>query len=146
MTKSIIETINSKIRELQKNLILLKRVAQEVNEENIKEDMLRYWGIERGIQISIESVIDIANIIISSLGLEKPDTYKETVLLLGKTGVLPESFAKNISNMVSFRNILVHDYAKIDERVIVDILKNRLEDFVMYISYISKWLEDNYNF
>ncbi|AAM23975.1 phosphoketolase [Caldanaerobacter subterraneus subsp. tengcongensis MB4] len=50
VTKSIIETINSKIKELQKNLILLKRVAQEVNEENIKEDMLRYWGLEGGIQ------------------------------------------------------------------------------------------------
>ncbi|EIW00702.1 hypothetical protein [Thermoanaerobacter siderophilus] len=50
MTKSIIETINSKIKELQKNLILLKKVSQEVNKENIKEDMLKYWGIERGIQ------------------------------------------------------------------------------------------------
>jgi len=28
--------------------------------------------------------------------------------------------------MVSFRNILVHDYAKIDEKIIVDILKNHL--------------------
>ncbi|EGD50933.1 protein of unknown function DUF86 [Thermoanaerobacter ethanolicus JW 200] len=144
MTKSIIETINSKIKELQKNLILLKKVSQEVNKENIKEDMLKYWGIERGIQISIECVIDIANIIISSLGLEKPDTYRETVLLLGKSNILPENFAKNISNMVSFRNILVHDYMKIDEKVIVDILKNHLDDFVKYIHYINKWIEENY--
>ncbi|TCW34432.1 hypothetical protein EDC21_11822 [Thermohydrogenium kirishiense] len=36
MTKSILETINNKIKELQKNLILLKSVAQDVNEENIK--------------------------------------------------------------------------------------------------------------
>ncbi|WP_416237348.1 type VII toxin-antitoxin system HepT family RNase toxin [Thermoanaerobacter sp. RKWS2] len=144
MTKSIIETINSKIKELQKNLILLKKVSQEVNKENIKEDMLKYWGIERGIQISIECVIDIANIIISSLGLEKPDTYRETVLLLGKSNILPENFAKNISNMISFRNILVHDYMKIDEKVIVDILKNHLDDFVKYIYYINKWIEENY--
>ncbi|MGB9680332.1 MAG: HepT-like ribonuclease domain-containing protein [Thermoanaerobacteraceae bacterium] len=70
MTKSILEIINNKIKELQKNLILLKSVAQDVNEENIKADMIKYWGIERGIQISIECVIDIANIIISALGTE----------------------------------------------------------------------------
>ncbi|MDK2805685.1 MAG: hypothetical protein PWP67_1232 [Clostridium butyricum] len=144
MTKSILETINNKIKELQKNLILLKSVAQDVNEENIKVDMIKYWGIERGIQISIECVIDISNIIISALGIEKPDTYKESILALSKVGVLPQTFARNVSNMVSFRNILVHDYMRVEERIIVDILKNHLDDFVKYIDYINKWIDENY--
>ncbi|MEG6570495.1 uncharacterized protein YutE (UPF0331/DUF86 family) [Thermohydrogenium kirishiense] len=144
MTKSILETINNKIKELQKNLILLKSVAQDVNEENIKVDMIKYWGIERGIQISIECVIDISNIIISALGIEKPDTYKESILALSKVGVLPQTFARNVSSMVSFRNILVHDYMKVEERIIVDILKNHLDDFVKYIDYINKWIDENY--
>ncbi|WKV08549.1 DUF86 domain-containing protein [Thermoanaerobacterium sp. CMT5567-10] len=144
MTKSILETINNKIKELQKNLILLKSVAQDVSEENIKVDMIKYWGIERGIQISIECVIDIANIIISALGIEKPDTYKESILALSKVGVLPQTFARNVSNMVSFRNILVHDYMKVEEKIIVDILKNHLDDFVKYIDYINKWIDENY--
>ncbi|AEF17786.1 MULTISPECIES: hypothetical protein [Thermoanaerobacterium] len=45
MTKSILETINNKIKELQKNLILLKSVAQDVNEENIKGKMLFCYNI-----------------------------------------------------------------------------------------------------
>lgn len=144
MTKSILETINNKIKELQKNLILLKSVAQDINEENIKVDMIKYWGIERGIQISIECVIDIANIIISALGTEKPDTYKESILALSKVGVLPQTFARDVSSMVSFRNILVHDYMRVEERIIVDILKNHLDDFVKYIDYINKWIDENY--
>ncbi|AGB18581.1 type VII toxin-antitoxin system HepT family RNase toxin [Thermoanaerobacterium thermosaccharolyticum] len=144
MTKSILETINNKIKELQKNLILLKSVAQDVNKENIKVDMIKYWGIERGIQISIECVIDIANIIISALGIEKPDTYKESILALSKVGVLPQTFARDVSSMVSFRNILVHDYMKVEEKIIVDILKNHLDDFVKYIDYINKWIDENY--
>jgi Protein of unknown function DUF86. len=123
---------------------LLKSVAQDVNEENIKVDMIKYWGIERGIQISIECVIDISNIIISALGIEKPDTYKESILALSKVGVLPQTFARNVSNMVSFRNILVHDYMKVEEKIIVDILKNHLDDFVKYIDYINKWIDENY--
>ena len=133
-----------KIRELQKNLILLKSVSSNINEENLKEDMIKYWGMERGLQISIECIIDISNIIISSLDMEKPDTYRESILFLEKKKILPKQFAQEMTNMISFRNILVHDYMKIDEKIMIDILKNRLEDFVKYINYINTWIEKEY--
>lgn len=144
MTRSIVDTIENKMKELQKNLILLKTTAQYINKENLKQDMLRYWGIERGIQICIECVIDIANIIVSSLDIEKSDTYRETIIALSKKEVLPQKFAKEIANMVSFRNILVHDYMKVDEDIMMDILKNHLEDFIKYMNYINKWIKNNY--
>lgn len=144
MTRTILDTIDNKMKELQKNLILLKSVAQTINSENLKEDMLRYWGIERGLQISIECVLDIANIIISSLNIEKPDTYRDTILALSKISILPQSFAKNIANMVSFRNILVHDYMSVDENIMLDILKNHLDDFINYMKYINKWIDTEY--
>lgn len=131
-----------KIKELQKNLILLKSVALNINEKNLKEDMIRYWGIERGIQISVEYVIDICNIIISSLELEKPDTYKETIIALGKEDIIPERFAKRMANMASFRNILVHDYMKVDEGIMLDVIKNHLDDFARFMNYINEWLNE----
>lgn len=109
-----------------------------------QEDMIRYWEIERGIQICIECVIDISNVIISTLDIEKPDTYKECILVLGNEGILPKKFAKEISNMVSFRNILVHDYMKIDEEIIINVLKNNLGDFAKFMNYINKWIKNNY--
>lgn len=144
MTRNIVDLINFKIRELQKNLLHLKQVSLEVNKENLKEDIIRYWGIERGIHICVECVLDIANIIISSLGLERPDSYRETILTLYKQGVISEQFAKQIVGMASFRNILVHDYTRVDEDIILDVLKNRLDDFAVFAQYITKWLEENH--
>lgn len=144
MTRNIVDLINFKIRELQKNLLYLKQVSLEVNKENLKEDIIRYWGIERGIHICVECVLDIANIIISSLGLERPDSYRETILTLYKQGVISEQFAKQIVGMASFRNILVHDYTRVDEDIILDVLKNRLDDFAVFAQYITKWLEENH--
>ena len=145
MTRNILEIINSKMKELQKNLILLKSVSLNINKDNLKEDMIKYWGIERGIQICIECVIDISNVIISTLDIEKPDTYKECILVLGNEDIIPQRFAKQISNMVSFRNILVHDYMKIDEEIIINVLKNNLDDFAKFMNYINKWIkEKNY--
>ncbi|KYH33998.1 hypothetical protein CLTEP_20500 [Clostridium tepidiprofundi DSM 19306] len=142
MTRNIKETIQSKMKELQKNLLLLKSETINVNEENLKEDMIKYWGIERGIQISIECVIDISNIIISVLDIEKPDTYREAILILSKEDILPKRFAKQIANMVSFRNILVHDYMRIDEKIMIDILKNHLNDFIKFMNYVNKWINE----
>lgn len=106
--------------------------------------MIRYWGIERGLQISIECVLDISNVVISSLDIEKPDTYRECIEILKREGVLPKKFASDIANMVSFRNILVHDYMSIDNKIMIDVLKNRLDYFAKYMNFINIWIDKNY--
>lgn len=144
MTKDVYDVISRKLKELENNLIFLKQASFDVNKDNLKEDMIRYWGIERGIQISIECVIDIGNILISVTDNDKPSTYRETMITLSQIDVIPEKFSKKLSRMVGFRNILVHDYAKIDEDMILFILKNELDDFIKYMNYVNKWLKENY--
>lgn len=144
MTKDIIGLLNQKLREIEQNLIFLKQVSYEITKENLKDDIIRYWGIERGLEILIQSVIDIANIIISSNNIEKPLTYRDTILELSKIKILPKSFAEELSKMAGFRNILVHDYAEVDEEIILEVLDKKLDDFIEYISYINKWLKENY--
>ena len=46
--------------------------------------------------------------------------------------------------MAGFRNILVHDYIEVDEEIILEVLDKKLDDFIEYISYINKWLKENY--
>lgn len=144
MTKDVYDIICRKFKELENNLIFLKQVSLDVNKDNLKEDMIRYWGIERGIQICIECVIDIGNILISVTDNDKPSTYKETMITLSQIGVISEKFSKKLSKMVGFRNILVHDYTKIDEDMIIYILKTELDDFIKYMDYVDKWLKENY--
>lgn len=144
MTKDVYDIIIRKMKELENNLIFLKQASFGVNKDNLKKDMIRYWGIERGIQICIECVIDIGNIIISVSDNGKPSTYKETMIALTQIDVIPEKFSKKLSKMVGFRNILVHDYTKIDEDIIIHILKNELDDFIKYMDYVNKWLKENY--
>lgn len=144
MTTDVIDLINRKIKELEQNLIFLKQASFEINKQNLKKDIVKYWGIERGIQICIEIVIDISNIIISASDNERPSTYKETILSLSKLDIIPNNFSKELSKMVGFRNILVHDYTKIDEDIILNILSNRLDDFIKYMNYINKWIKENY--
>lgn len=45
--------------------------------------------------------------------------------------------------MAKFRNLIVHDYAGIDNRIVFEILKGRLRDFVDFGSAIAHYLESN---
>lgn len=143
MTKDIADIIKRKLKELEQNLVYLKQIAYDINLENLKSDMIRYWGIERGIQISIECIIDISNIIISVSGQEKPDTYRDIMLKMSDLDVVSVAFAKRLANMAGFRNILVHDYTKIESEVIIKILEEDINDFIKYTTEVSKWMKVN---
>lgn len=143
MTKDIADVIKRKLKELEQNLIYLKQISYDINAENLKSDMIRYWGIERGIQICIECILDIANVIISVSGKEKPDTYREIMLKMSDLEVVSVKFSKKLANMAGFRNILVHDYTKIDSEVIINILKNDINDFMKYTVDVTNWMKEN---
>lgn len=143
MTKDIADVIKRKLKELEQNLIYLKQISYDINAENLKSDMIRYWGIERGIQICIECILDIANVIISVSGKEKPDTYREIMLKMSDLKVVSVKFSKKLANMAGFRNILVHDYTKIDSEVIINILKNDINDFMKYTVDVTNWMKEN---
>lgn len=145
MTRDVYDVISRKLRELEDNLLYLKPVYSYVNKSNLKEDMIRYWGIERGIQICIECVIDIGDILVSVTATGKPSTYRETMIALAQMGVIPEAFSKKLSRLVGFRNVLVHDYAKIDAEMILHVLENELDDFVEFMKYVNAWMTENWN-
>lgn len=142
MTKDVADIIKRKLKELEQNLIYLKQISYDVNMENLKSDMIRYWGIERGIQICIECILDIANVIISVSDLQKPDTYREIMLMMAEAGVVSEGFARRLANMVGFRNILVHDYTKINSDIIISILNKDIDDFIKFTAEVNKWMKN----
>jgi uncharacterized protein YutE (UPF0331/DUF86 family) len=44
--------------------------------------------------------------------------------------------------MIGFRNLLFHDYASISKDIVYEFLQTRLQDFEIFINYISKWLKE----
>ncbi len=70
------------------------------------------------LQRSVQAVIDLATHIVASEGLGLPDTIKDTFrLLLGKN-IIDKGLAIKMERMVGFRNIAVHNYQSIDEKIL----------------------------
>ncbi|MDI6811629.1 MAG: DUF86 domain-containing protein [archaeon] len=82
-------------------------------------DDLRLQSIsERNLQVCIETITDLANVIIAKKGLRVPSTYKDTVKVLQEDGILSKKLAQDLEELVGLRNIIVHAYADIKAEMI----------------------------
>ena len=89
----------------------------------MKQDVF-VLNLERAIQASI----DIANLLIAQNGWELPRSYRHAFQILERNHVLTSELTKQMSAMAGFRNIAVHDYAKLDINIMKSILSNNLID------------------
>ena len=80
----------------------------------------------------VEIGVDIANHIIADKEYRVPKSYADTFRVLYEEGVLAEDIFKMMEDMAKFRNIVVHRYDKVDESIVIGILKRHLDDFLIY--------------
>lgn len=84
---------------------------------------------ERLLHISIECVIDICNILVTNLRLGLPANEEDLFKKLEDARVISRELVGKLRGMRAFRNILVHKYGTVDNKLVYDVLKNKLGDF-----------------
>lgn len=136
VNKNVILIRISKLREYIKNLNYIGRYDKE---EYITTPII-YGAAERFLHLSIECVLDIANHIISDLNYRKPENNRDIFEVLYENKVIDLNLKENLCNMASFRNILVHDYLKLDRTIVYDVIKNNLCDIELFIKIISEYI------
>lgn len=132
--------IINKLDQLSKYYQQLEKY-KNIKDEDLKNDLDKLWSVERGLQLCIQTILDIGNHILSEKGIVV-DNYSEIFEKMGKVEIIPEDFGNRIKGMAGFRNILVHEYTDVDIEVVVDVLNNSLDDFNKFAYYINDYLEN----
>jgi len=96
--------------------------------------------VERTFQMMIEICLDISGHIISDEKLRVPETYADVFRILVENGILSKRHLAAFEKMAKFRNIVVHDYERIDPEIVVAILRNNLRDFEVFKSSVIAYL------
>ena len=133
------ELIIKKLQELNRYLKELED-SKNISLDEFHSSIGKQWMVCHGIQLSIQSLIDVGNHILAALGENQIEDYSDIIDKLGERNILPSEFAQSIRGMVGLRNILVHEYARLDIKIIYDILQNKLEDFHMFTKHINQFL------
>jgi len=137
------EFIKNKISYIQKEVQVLSKY-KNCSFEEIVSSFDKHTIAERILERIINDAIDINQHLITEQGLkETPFDFKESFLLLAKLKVYPDKFAQEISKSVGLRNILVHQYRKLDEKIFYFSIKVCIRDYIKYCDYILKFLNKN---
>ena len=139
---------------VDKSLILRKlstldEYLKQINEyANISpKDYGADWKIqrivERTLQMMIETCLDISGHIISDEKLRVPETYADMFRILVENEILKGSQLEALGKMARFRNIVVHDYEKIDAGIVLGILQENLNDFEGFKAAIINYLKSS---
>jgi uncharacterized protein YutE (UPF0331/DUF86 family) len=97
--------------------------------------------VERTLQMMIEICLDVANHIISGKGFRRPLGYADHFTVLKEHGVLNSRLCARLEKMARFRNLIVHNYDKIDSALVIGLLKKNLSDFEGFKSAIADFIE-----
>lgn len=142
MTSFSKEKILEKLEKFKESLNYLYQLQKEAeNEKTFLSDFHLFGNTERYLQLSIQAIIDISHLIIIDLGLDRPEDHYEAISILFRNKIVSEELAEKVTKMIGLRNILVHEYGKIDRKKIYEILKNQIEDLEEFKKQIIEFIQ-----
>lgn len=131
------ERIKDKIGEIEQYLQELAEIAPE-NFEEYESDFKIKAACERYFEKIIEAVVDLTFLVIQSRKLKTPEDEESSFMLLSNEGIISENLAKKLKDAKGMRNILAHEYGKIDDSLVFEAITEQLEKDINEIIDIIK--------
>lgn len=140
-SQSIIPRIDGIERDISKLETLGKLPFQQFSEEN------NFIKAQFYLRQALEGVFHIGSHILARIPGGRATEYKEVALKLGELGVIDKDFAQTkLKNMAGYRNRLTHFYAEITPEEIYKIIRENLQDFVIFLDSIKILLKNPQKF
>jgi uncharacterized protein YutE (UPF0331/DUF86 family) len=120
------DVIEARLRELSRRLDRVRArrpasIRQLAGDEDLQDI------VSRNLELAIQSCIDVAAHLCGAHGVV-PATAGEAFDHLARLGLIPPSLASAMRRAVGFRNLLVHEYADIDWRIVMRVIRTDTQD------------------
>lgn len=108
-------------------LAALRRLAERDPADLLADpDLLA--GVKYRFIVVIEVCVDAGEHIIASEQLRAPESFADVFAVLAEAGWVPSEHVETLQGTTRFRNLLVHQYADVDDQQVIAILQSRLDD------------------
>ena len=121
------ERVLARLDDLDGFLRELRSIAPRSLDEYLKTEKKR--ACERLVQVSVEALIDVCALLVSGLRLGIPGEEDDLLERLARAGVLSAATAQTLRRMKGLRNLLVHEYGRVNDQIVFETIRDRLTDF-----------------
>lgn len=87
--------------------------------------------------VAIEIAIDVCDHIVATEGLRPATSLRDSFRPLREAEWLDASLSSSLEDAAGLRNLLVHQYAEIDDPRVIEILRTRMDDLDAFASAIA---------
>jgi len=132
-----------KIDEILRFITHLKEFTPPSLDE-YKKNILKKSACERTIEKIIEASIDLSFIVLRQLNKEIPPETSDTEVfdIISNLNIISKNLSTKLKEAKGMRNLLVHEYGKIDDSIVYHSIEELEKDIVEFVNSISKLLEE----
>lgn len=132
------DRINDKIDEIEKFLEELESILPLSLKEYEQNFKVKAIG-ERYFEKIVEAIVDLAFLLIKEKNLQTPEYEKQAFDILRDEKVISEDLATRLKDAKGMRNIISHQYGKLnDELVFCSLTEELIPDVQDFINLIKK--------
>ena len=113
------ESLRSRLKGLEDTVGEWESFREDTFSELAKSRRER-WALRYGMLEAVQIVIDVACMVVSHEDLGHPKSYAECLRILGRSGRIDEALAERLARAVGLRNVLVHDYLDVNDRLVYE--------------------------
>jgi uncharacterized protein YutE (UPF0331/DUF86 family) len=124
------ERVKKLISEIRNAILFISRCSKRPFEELTDSDK---YAIRYNIIVIAEAISAIALHICRNIYDLEPETPTHALKLLADRGFIPRSVSEELVKIIRLRNLLVHRYWVIDDKIIYDVVKKNfryVEEFI----------------
>lgn len=132
------DLIRSRAGDIRSELERLRAYAA-LPVEGFTGDADRVRAARYGLIVVVEAAAAICNHFCARLG-RTPDSYPGCFATLGELGITDADLAARLAALARLRNLLVHGYARIDDRRLHRLLGEGLGDLEMFLGAVGEYI------
>ena len=117
----------------------IKHIETMTQEQYLKDQLLQ-GAIERNLQIIAQAIIDICTHLVAHNHWGSPKSYTDAVTIVANNNVIDSTLAGRLIHLVKLRNILVHLYLKINQKIVYQSARSIITDAKSFTDAILKFV------
>lgn len=134
--------VSTKLERIEQYHGELKEKQQSLSHEALLTDTTEQRAVERMFENAIQACSDLAQHVATHDFDFDGDASKEAIRVLGQQGVIDEETMNTLVAAVGFRNVLAHEYGKVDYGEVYKTLQTGLEVYDTFSRQLAQWFRN----
>lgn len=131
--------VTQKLALMRDALDLLRR-TQMPSAAALEEDGLLRAAVERLLMQLVDQAVAINLHVSGALGGTTERDYRASFGAAAEVGVLPAELAEELADSAGMRNVLVHEYVRVDLEQVAAALPGAVEGYERYVDAVADFL------